>query len=228
MVEWLRDDELQWVFEFIQCVATGVPLRAIVHGGFYALLAKIPHGPILNARPLLNSTPMWKLVGAHIASQYVPLQARAGVLPCTQCALHASSTVVDLLRVLHDYVWFRFFRRKRVCPVVDDVRHAYGSAVHTALRCLLRLAGFPEAVIDLLLLATTEATLHMGGSGVVSEALAHLLAGVAQGCPASAMVFCVVAEVHAFFAVLRVPPCWGPDGSFNRLGYMDDTTWCID
>ena len=134
--------------------------------------------------------------------------------------------MVDLLRVLHDYVWFRFFRRKRVRLVVDDVRHAYGSVVHTALRCLLRLAGFP--VIDLLLLATTEATVHMGGAGGVSEAPARLLAGVAQRCPASAMVFCVVAEVRAFFALLRAPPCWGPGGSFNRLGYMDDTTWCID
>ena len=34
--------------------------------------------------------------------------------------------------------------------------------------------------------------------------------------------FCVVAEARAFLA------CWGPDGPFNRLGYMDNTTWCID
>ena len=42
------------------------------------------------------------------------------------------------------------------------------------------------------------------------------------------MVFCVVAEVRAFLALLRVPLCWGPGGPFNRLGYMEDTTWCID
>ena len=42
------------------------------------------------------------------------------------------------------------------------------------------------------------------------------------------MVFCVVAEARAFLALLRVPPCWEPGGLFNRLGYMDDTTWCID
>ena len=81
--------------------------------------------------------------------------------------------------------------------VVDDLRRAYWSVVHTALRCLLLLAGFPEAVIDLLLLATAEGTVHMRGFGGVSEALARLLAGVAQGCPASAMVFCVVTEVCA-------------------------------
>ena len=103
-VEWLHDDQLQLVGGFIQQVATGVPLRAIVHGGFYVLPAKIPHGPIVNASPLLNCTTMWKLVGAHIADQYVPLVAFAGVLPCTQLALHASSSVADLLRVLHDYI----------------------------------------------------------------------------------------------------------------------------
>ena len=107
------------------------------------------------------------------------------------------------------------------------MRHTYGSVKHDTLRWLLRLASFPKEVLELLLLATTEATVHMGGSGGVAETLARLLAGVAQGCPASAMVFCVVAEVRAFLALLRVPPCWGPCGLFNRLGCMDDTTWCI-
>ena len=80
----------------------------------------------------------------------------------------------------------------------------------------------------MLLQATTEATAHMGGSGGVAEALALLLAGVAQGCPVSAMVCCVVVEMPALLALLRVPPCWGLGGPFKRLGYMDDTTWCID
>ena len=61
----------------------------------------------------------------------VLLVARAGVLPCTQFALHASSGVADLLRVLHDYMWFSFFRWRRECMVVDDVRHAYGSCTQT-------------------------------------------------------------------------------------------------
>ena len=182
MIEWLREEELQWVVHFLQSVSTGVPLRALVHGDFYALPTKVPHGPIVHARPLF--TTMRKLVGAHIASQYVPLLARAGVQPCTQFALHASSSVAHLLRVLHDYVWFRFLRQKRVCLVVDNVRHAHGSIGHDTLRCLLRLAGLPEVVIDLLLLAATEATFHMGGSGGVAEALARVLAGVAQRCPA--------------------------------------------
>ena len=50
MIEWLRDEELQWVVEFVQSVSTGVPLRALVNGDFYALPTKVPHGPIVNAR----------------------------------------------------------------------------------------------------------------------------------------------------------------------------------
>ena len=72
MIERLREEELQWVVEFLQSVSAGVPLRALIHGAFYALPAKMPHGPIVNAPPLLNFTTMWKLVGAHIASPGPP------------------------------------------------------------------------------------------------------------------------------------------------------------
>ena len=100
--------------------------------------------------------------------------------------------------------------------------------MHDTLQCLLRLAGFPAAVGGMPLLVTIEATVRMSCSRGVSEAIAGLLAGLAQVCLACAMVFGVVAEVRAFLALLRVPRCWGPLGPFNRLGYSDNTTWCID
>ena len=49
-----------------------------------------------------------------MAEQYVPLPAWSRVLPCTQFAVHAKSSGADLLRVLHDFIWFRFHRRTRV------------------------------------------------------------------------------------------------------------------
>ena len=142
MTEWSREEDLKWVVEFLQSASTGLPLRGLLHGDCYALPPKVLHGPIGNARPLLNFTTMWKLVGVHIASQYVPLLARAWILPCTQLALHASSTIVDLLHVPHDYVSFRLLRRKRVCLVVDDIRHAYGCVVHDTLRCFFTNGRF--------------------------------------------------------------------------------------
>ena len=126
MIKWLHDSQLQWVASFMQQVSAGVPLRAIVHGDAYALLAKTPHGPIVNVCLLLNFATMGKLVGVHVAYQYVPLPARAGALPCMQFVLHSSSSVADLLQVLHNCIWVSFFCRRRVCLVVDSVRHAYG------------------------------------------------------------------------------------------------------
>ena len=62
------------------------------------------------------------------------------------------------------------------------------------------------AIVDLLLLATTSAPVHMGGSSDVEL----LVAGMGHGYLVSAMVICVVAEIRAFVALLRAPPCWVP------------------
>ena len=95
---------------FIRNVVAGDPLEVLVHGDSYALPSKILHGPITNARPLLNFTTMWMLNGAHAADQCVPVLAQRGVSPCTQFTVHASSSVADFLSVLHNFTWYlRFF-----------------------------------------------------------------------------------------------------------------------
>ena len=129
-------------------------------------------------------------------------------LPRMHFTLCASSSVVDLLGALHDFIWFRCFRRQHISMVVDYMRNAYTSLVHDTLMFLLQLARFSDAIVDILLLANVR----MGGCGGVCGALVFLLSGVAVGCSASAMKFCVVVEVPVFLALLRVPPCWGPGG----------------
>ena len=105
--------------------------------------------------------------------------------------------------MLQDYVWVRFLRGKCSFLVVDYVWHADGLVVQDTLRYWLRLSGILDIVNDLLALATTKATIHMDGSGGVTEALACLLAGVAQACSAPAMVFLpLVAHVCAFLALI--------------------------
>ena len=54
MLEWLQDEQLQWVVDFVQDIPRGKPLDVVVQGDFYALPNKVPHGPIVNSRPLLN------------------------------------------------------------------------------------------------------------------------------------------------------------------------------
>ena len=155
-----------------------------------------------------------------MVDQYVPILANTGVLLCTHFASHASCIVVDLPCALHDYLCFRYQRQRRIYMVVDDVRQTYGSVVHDTLQFLLPLVGFPDAVVNLLLLATTNATVH----GVVMR----VCVCEAQGCPTSTMVFCVVAEVCAFLVLVFVPLCWGPGGPFNRPRYVHNTMSCID
>ena len=105
MPEWLHDAQLKWVVDFVCNVANGLPVAVLVHRDFYALPNKVPHGPLANAPPLLNCTTMWKLTGAHIANHRIPLRTQSGVMPSTKFALHASSCIADLLRVLHNYIW---------------------------------------------------------------------------------------------------------------------------
>ena len=90
--------------------------------------------------------------------------------------------------------------------------------MHDTLTFMLRLAHFPDAIVHLLLLATTNATMHMGRCGRVGEALARLLAGVAhEGLPSirDGVLCC---SGSACLGVLRVPPCRGPGGPFPWAG----------
>ena len=77
-------------------------------------------------------------------------------------------------------------------------------------------------------MAATRTTVHMDGHDGVVEGVVQLLTGLAQGCPPSAMVFGIVPEVRSVLALECVPQCSGLGGVFNHLGYMDDTTWCLD
>ena len=88
--------------------------------------------------------------------------------------------------------------------------------MHDVLRYLLQCAALPATVIELLLLATTKATVHMGGHEGVTEALAPLLASVAHGCPAPAILHCGGAP-H-FSRVPLCSPVLGSGGPFDRLG----------
>ena len=72
----------------------------LLQGYLYALPNKLLHSPVSNARPLLNTTTVWKLVAMVIAAHYLPLLCKQGVIPLTQFDLHKKSSAVDLLRVL--------------------------------------------------------------------------------------------------------------------------------
>ena len=119
---------------------------------------------------------------------------------------------------------YRTLHTQTSCPIkhVDDVwfvlsdafRCTYAFVHPLVVVCLWYLTLLPGSPSNrktrackyiLPLMATTGATVHMGGYEGVCEALVRLLAGGARGSPASAMVFCVVVEVRAFLTLVRVP-----------------------
>ena len=77
-----------------------------MHGDFYALLSKVPHGPIANAKPLLDFTTMWKLITVHIDNQYIPPAYSIWCLALYSVYFACSILYGNLLCVLHDFMWF--------------------------------------------------------------------------------------------------------------------------
>ena len=62
----------------------------------YAPPNKNPHGPVSNARPLMNLTTAWQLVAMTIVTHYLPLLRQRNVIPLTKFALYRQSSAVDL------------------------------------------------------------------------------------------------------------------------------------
>ena len=59
-------------------------------------------------------------------------------------------------------------------------------------KMILLAAGFASPIAFVLVQAAITACIQMGGTKGVADTVAHLLAKLAQGCPASALVFCIV------------------------------------
>ena len=45
-----------WLVTFVNCVLQGHIVPRLLHGDFYALPNKLPHGPVSNTRPMVNMT----------------------------------------------------------------------------------------------------------------------------------------------------------------------------
>ena len=175
----LSDTPLERLAQIYDRWYHGEYLHTVFQGDFYALPNKIPHGPIANARPLLNFTTIWKAFSACLKQFFTPILCAAHVISPSQFALHGGASALDMLRVIHDHILDRWFADLLVCMVFDDVRHAFGSVQQNTVEAILRLFHFPPHLISILVNAATGATLHMGGKNGITEALAKFRAGIA-------------------------------------------------
>ena len=181
MLRFLSDDHLCIPTDIYNRWLKGEKMTCLYWGDFYALPNKVPHGPIANARPLLNFHTLWKVFSTILKQHTTESLCEAELIPKTQFALWGKSLAIDLIRVLHDFILDRWFHGKHAYVVLDDIRHAFGSAQHPTLENVLHLAGFHSHWITILMGAAMHSILHTGGSKGIKLALSNFRSGIAQG-----------------------------------------------
>ena len=68
----------------------------------------------------------------------------------------------------------------------------------------------------------------MGGTNGIEKALAKSRAGIAQGCPMSALLFCILLELSIRMVTHDIQALSAGCGHFGHVAYMDDTTYILD
>ena len=90
-----------------------------------------------------------------------------------------------------------------------------------------------RAVIVRALICHTKAQivnvyLKSGGEPHIAQAMAKFRAGIAQGCPMSALLFCILLELRIRMVLHNIPVSCSTCGNFAHVAYMDDTTYLLD
>ena len=111
--------------------------------------------------------------------------------------------------------------------VLDDVKHAFGSVQHDTMQVIQSLLCFPSQLANILMLAATGVNLHMGGRNGIAVAIAKFRAGIAQGCPMSALPFCIILELRIHMGLHNITPPVSSCATFGHVAYMDDTTYLL-
>ena len=92
----------------------------------------------------------------------------------------------------------------------------------------LLASGCSASSVDLLVFAIRSMLLHMGEYQGVHEALARYEAGLGQGDPISALLYCLLDELRAALALASTGLLSTPAGPLRRLGWIVDTSWLTE
>jgi hypothetical protein len=200
--------------------------NAALRGDFYPLLKKLPHIFVSKTRPIVNMTTLWKLIASCLKVYLQPVFLEQGLIPLTQMALHGSTSA--LMRVLHDWIWWRWQHGKTAWFLLDDVVHAFGSPTHTILRAALQAGGCAPELVEFIIGAITRLRLcvsHLGQFGLI---WASIQAGTGQGDPLAALLFALIAAVRKAIVATVAAPVEGPAGLLLGMEFSDDGTWMGD
>ena len=221
----LSDANLVVPVSFYNLLLQGARVPGMHHGDFTLLPKKQPNGIVGNGRPLSNLSVLWKVLSMHLAGHLQKFLCAQLRISREQFAMWERTSVVDVLRVVHDWLLSRWAQGLSAWLILDDVIHAFGSLAHDTVQAALLAVGVDPSAASLLVYATRAMLLHMGGYQGVEEAFARYETGMGQGDPLSALLYCLLGELRAAFVLLVAGCVTAPAGSLRRLGWIDDTSW---
>ena len=225
MLREMDDDGLAIVCEVVNRYMRGERLEALSHGDLHLLPKKPPHGVGSNDRPLTNLVLLRKVVGLVVKEEEQPWLREHGFLPPSQFALWPGTSIWDFLRVLHNYFWYRWGSGGEAWPVLDDVRHAFGSPDHVSRDSVHQVVGYGPELCHLHRSLVEDMRLDMGGTDDVDHAEGWFDAGSGQGCPLSPLDYAPMGEVRAKMVSRNYPGVLTPAGLLHSLAWADDTVW---
>ena len=180
---------------------------------------------VANGRPLSNLSVIWKLFSTVVTKALQTWLTDHGRISCTQMAMQCSTSVVDLLPIIYDWTQHRWWSGLWAFLLLDDVIHAFGSVSHDTLHSSLISAGVHPSLTDLILYAVRHLTLHMGGQQGIRLFWAMYEAGMGQGDPISALLYCLVNEIRVQPVLQYAGLTDTPRGPLLNLGWIDDSSW---
>ena len=225
MLREMDDDGLAIVCEVVNRYMRGERLEALAHGDLHLLPKKPPPFIGANDRPLTNLVPLRKVVGVVVKEEEQPWLREHSFLPTSQFALWPGTSVWDFLRVLHDYFWHRWGSGGEAWPVLDDVRHAFGSPDHVSRDSVHQVSGYGPELCLLQYSLVEDICLDMGGTDDVDHAVGWFDVGSGQGCPLSPLDYAPMGEVRAKMVSKAYRGVLTRAGLLHSLAWADDTVW---
>ena len=221
----LSHGSLQPLLAFYNVVLLDTRVPALHHGDITLLPKKVPHGIVGNGRPLSRLSFLWK-VFVHAPCFHVagfPLRPRA----CVPCAIRhvaphilggcaSSCTGLVLVLLVARPAGLAGFERCYPCFRFLGACH---NPWYSVGFWLLSLVGGPPR-LRYPLHGAAHGLLPGGGWG-----LARYEAGLGQGDPISALLYCLLGELRSALALTSTGLLAMPAGPLRRLGWIDDTLW---
>ena len=225
MLREMDDDSLTIVCEVVNRYMRGEPLGALSREDLHLLPKKPPHGIGASDRPLTNLVLLRNVVGLVVKEEEQPWLREHGFLPPRQFALWPRTSIWYFFRVLSNYIWHCWGSVGKAWPVLDDVRHAFGSLDHVSQDSVHQVVGYGTEGCRLHRSLVEDMRLDMGGTDDIDHGEGLFDAASGQGCPLSPLDCAPMGEVRAKMVSWDYSDVLTAAGLLHSVAWADETVW---